>query len=106
MRGVASKIRRFLASEDGLAAVEYAVMAAWRIAVSIAIITTFGYSANARISSVSTVHFPRCPMRCVNSGCDVGHDCCQSKTLHGDRARQRTGSAVPPAVASGQVAVK
>ncbi len=52
-----AKIRRFLASEYGPTAVEYAVMMAFIIAVSIAIITAFGNSVNARFSSVSLSTF-------------------------------------------------
>jgi len=53
----------------------------------------------------AAVHSPECPVHCVNPGCDVGLDCFQTETLHDVRARRRTGSAVPPVLASGRVAV-
>ena len=53
MKHFAKKIQRFLASEDGPTAVEYAVMLALIIVVCLATITTVGQNANARFLEVS-----------------------------------------------------
>ena len=48
----AQKIRKFLVSEDGPTAVEYAVMLALIIVVCITAITALGTNANATFTSV------------------------------------------------------
>ena len=53
MKNVALKIQRFLVSEDGPTAVEYAVMLALIIVVCIAAITTLGSNANETFGNVS-----------------------------------------------------
>ena len=53
MKNFATKVTRFLASEDGPTAVEYAVMLALIIVVCLATITTLGTNANARFTDVS-----------------------------------------------------
>ena len=50
----ASKIRRFLASEDGPTAVEYAVMLALIVIVCLTAIQTIGTNANTTFNSVAT----------------------------------------------------
>ena len=52
MKKFAKKIQRFLASEDGPTAVEYAVMLALIIVVCLATITTVGQNANDRFIEV------------------------------------------------------
>lgn len=52
MKNFGKKIQRFLASEDGPTAVEYAVMLALIIIVCLATITTVGQNANARFIEV------------------------------------------------------
>ena len=52
MQGMISRVQRFLVSEDGPTAVEYAVMLALIIVVCIAAITTLGKNANSTFSSV------------------------------------------------------
>lgn len=52
MKNFGKKIKRFLASEDGPTAVEYAVMLALIIIVCLATITTVGQNANARFIEV------------------------------------------------------
>lgn len=52
MKNFRKKIQRFLASEDGPTAVEYAVMLALIIIVCLATITTVGQNANARFIQV------------------------------------------------------
>jgi pilus assembly protein Flp/PilA len=54
MKSFATKLRRFLASEDGPTAVEYAVMLALIICVCLAAITTIGTSASSIFSKVSS----------------------------------------------------
>ena len=54
MNALASRIRRFLTSEDGPTAVEYAVMLALIIVVCITAITTLGSNANNTFSYVGT----------------------------------------------------
>lgn len=52
MKKFGNKIKRFLASEDGPTAVEYAVMLALIIIVCLATITAVGNNANARFIDV------------------------------------------------------
>ena len=52
MRSLAAKVRRFLKSEDGPTAVEYAVMLALIIVVCLTAITTLGTNANSTFTSV------------------------------------------------------
>lgn len=52
MKKFGKKIQRFLASEDGPTAVEYAVMLALIIIVCLATITAVGNNANARFEEV------------------------------------------------------
>ena len=54
MKNFATKVKRFLASEDGPTAVEYAVMLALIIIVCLATITTLGQSANDRFQQVAS----------------------------------------------------
>jgi pilus assembly protein Flp/PilA len=53
MRSIAKQVVRFLKSECGPTAVEYAVMLALIIVVCIAAITTLGSNANGTFSNVS-----------------------------------------------------
>ena len=53
MKPFAQKLYRFLASEDGPTAVEYAVMLALIVIVCLGTITTIGTSANAKFKEVS-----------------------------------------------------
>jgi pilus assembly protein Flp/PilA len=53
VKSFAIRLRRFLASEDGPTAVEYAVMLALIICVCIASITTLGATANSVFSKVA-----------------------------------------------------
>lgn len=53
MKSFGKKIKRFLTSEDGPTAVEYAVMLALIIVVCLATITAVGQNANARFTDVS-----------------------------------------------------
>ena len=53
MKNFGKKIQRFLASEDGPTAVEYAVMLALIVIVCLATITTVGTNANARFIEIS-----------------------------------------------------
>ncbi len=53
MKNFGTKIKRFLVSEDGPTAVEYAVMLALIIIVCLATITTLGQNANARFTQVA-----------------------------------------------------
>ena len=54
MNMFASKVRRFLVSEDGPTAVEYAVMLALIIGVCLAAITAIGTRASSTFNSVAT----------------------------------------------------
>jgi pilus assembly protein Flp/PilA len=54
MHQFATKLRRFLASEDGPTAVEYAVMLSLIVAVCITAITTIGTSAASIFSKVAS----------------------------------------------------
>jgi pilus assembly protein Flp/PilA len=53
MKTIANRIRRFLASEDGPTAVEYAVMLALIIVVCLTAITTLGQRANDTFNNVA-----------------------------------------------------
>jgi pilus assembly protein Flp/PilA len=53
MRGLTKKLIRFLKTEEGPTAVEYAVMLALIIVVCIAAITTLGSNANNTYGNVS-----------------------------------------------------
>jgi pilus assembly protein Flp/PilA len=54
MNGVYSRVRRFLVSEDGPTAVEYAVMLALIIVVCVTIIKSLGTSISGTFSSVQS----------------------------------------------------
>jgi pilus assembly protein Flp/PilA len=54
MKSLALMLRRFLVSEDGPTAVEYAVMLALIIIVCLAAITTLGTNASTTFSNVSS----------------------------------------------------
>ncbi len=53
MKNFASKVTRFLESEDGPTAVEYAVMLALIVVVCLGAITSIGSSASSTFSSVA-----------------------------------------------------
>ena len=55
MKVFARSLKRFLASEDGPTAVEYAVMLALIIVVCIGTVTTIGTKANAKFQSTAAV---------------------------------------------------
>lgn len=54
MKNFAQKVQRFLASEDGPTAVEYAVMLALIIVVCLAAISAVGTKANQKFNEVGT----------------------------------------------------
>jgi len=54
MKNLALKVQRFLVSEDGPTAVEYAVMLALIIIVCLTAITNIGTNANATFNSVAS----------------------------------------------------
>jgi pilus assembly protein Flp/PilA len=54
MQGMISKVQRFLTSEDGPTAVEYAVMLALILVACISIVTTLGKSISSTFSTVNT----------------------------------------------------
>jgi pilus assembly protein Flp/PilA len=54
MKSLALKVQRFLVSEDGPTAVEYAVMLALIIIVCLAAITTVGTKASTKFVQVSS----------------------------------------------------
>jgi pilus assembly protein Flp/PilA len=54
MRTVVSKVRRFLSSEDGPTAVEYAVMLALILVACISIVTTLGTTVSGTFSKVDS----------------------------------------------------
>jgi pilus assembly protein Flp/PilA len=54
MKNLALKVQRFLTSEDGPTAVEYAVMLALIIVVCLTAISTIGTNANLTFNSVAT----------------------------------------------------
>ena len=53
MKSLALKVQRFLVSEDGPTAVEYAVMLALIVVVCLGTITTIGTSANGTFNTIS-----------------------------------------------------
>ena len=54
MSGLVSKVRRFVVSEDGPTAVEYAVMLALIVVVCVTIIKSLGTSISGTFSSVQS----------------------------------------------------
>jgi pilus assembly protein Flp/PilA len=52
MKGTLSRVRRFLVSEDGPTAVEYAVMLALIVVVCVTVIKSLGTSVSTTFSSV------------------------------------------------------
>jgi pilus assembly protein Flp/PilA len=54
MNNLTSKIRRFLASEDGPTAVEYAVMLALILVACITVVTTLGTNVSQTFSTVGS----------------------------------------------------
>ena len=54
MKNLALKVQRFLVSEDGPTAVEYAVMLALIVVVCLTSITAIGTRANTMFNSVAT----------------------------------------------------
>ncbi len=54
MLSFANKVKRFLVSEDGPTAVEYAVMLALIVIVCLTAISTIGTNANATFNKVAT----------------------------------------------------
>jgi len=54
MSKFANSVKRFLVSEDGPTAVEYAVMLALIVVVCIAAVGTVGTNANAKFTSVGS----------------------------------------------------
>ncbi len=54
MKNLAKKVQRFLVSEDGPTAVEYAVMLALIVIVCLTAIRSIGTNASATFNSVST----------------------------------------------------
>ena len=54
MKNLTSKIRRFLASEDGPTAVEYAVMLALILVACITVVTTLGTNVSQTFSTVGS----------------------------------------------------
>ena len=54
MHGLMSKVERFLVSEDGPTAVEYAVMLALILVACITIVTTLGQSISGTFSKVNS----------------------------------------------------
>jgi pilus assembly protein Flp/PilA len=53
MKSFANKVRRFMVSEDGPTAVEYAVMLALIVVVCLGTIATIGTNANSTFTSVA-----------------------------------------------------
>ena len=53
MQSFATKVRKFLVSEDGPTAVEYAVMLSLIIVVCLAAVTTIGQNASSVFSKVA-----------------------------------------------------
>jgi pilus assembly protein Flp/PilA len=54
MKSLATKVQRFLVSEDGPTAVEYAVMLALIVIVCLTAIRSIGTNANAKFDQVAT----------------------------------------------------
>ncbi len=61
MKSFAKKVQRFLASEDGPTAVEYAVMLALIVVVCLSAITTIGTNANSTFTEVGNRIAPAAP---------------------------------------------
>jgi pilus assembly protein Flp/PilA len=55
MKALTLKLRRFLASEDGPTAVEYAVMLALIVVVCLTAIQSIGTNANTTFSNIATM---------------------------------------------------
>jgi pilus assembly protein Flp/PilA len=55
MNGLSSKVRRFLVSEDGPTAVEYAVMLALIIMACVTIVKNLGSSVSGSFSAANSV---------------------------------------------------
>jgi pilus assembly protein Flp/PilA len=53
MKPIMQKVQRFLASEDGPTAVEYAVMLALIVVVCLAAISTVGKNANSTFNKIA-----------------------------------------------------
>jgi pilus assembly protein Flp/PilA len=58
MHSLTKRIVRFLKNEDGPTAVEYAIMLALIIVVSIASVTTLGKNANSTFSNIAAKAAP------------------------------------------------
>ncbi|MBI1310751.1 Flp family type IVb pilin [bacterium] len=58
MKNFVSSVKRFLTSEDGPTAVEYAVMMALIIVVVIGTVTSIGTNADAQFQKVNTALTP------------------------------------------------
>lgn len=54
MKSLLNKVRRFMVSEDGPTAVEYAVMLALIVVVCLATITALGTNSKATFSAISS----------------------------------------------------
>ena len=54
MKKIANSIKKFMASEDGPTAVEYAVMLALIIVVCLAAVAALGSNANGKFNKVKT----------------------------------------------------
>jgi pilus assembly protein Flp/PilA len=54
MKGFTTSVKRFLVSEDGPTAVEYAVMLALIVVVCLTAIQSLGTNANTKFNKVST----------------------------------------------------
>ncbi len=54
MKSFANKVQRFIVSEDGPTAVEYAVMLALIVIVCMGAITTLGQNANSSFNNTAT----------------------------------------------------
>ncbi len=54
MQAITSKVRRFLTSEDGPTAVEYAVMLALILVAVISIMTTLGTTVSSTFNKINT----------------------------------------------------
>ncbi len=54
MKKIANSIKKFMVSEDGPTAVEYAVMLALIIVVCLAAVSAVGSNANAKFNKVSS----------------------------------------------------
>lgn len=54
MKSLASKVQRFLVSEDGPTAVEYAVMLALILVACIAVVTSLGETVSGTFSKVNS----------------------------------------------------